>query len=187
MHPVHNNYDGIFNTTSGQTIDLRNPTEENILIEDIAAALSKICRFGGNTSEFYSVAQHSVMVALIAPESCKFEALLHDASEAYLGDVISPLKHLLREYKMLENNFSKVIEKKFHLEVNATVREHIKHCDRMMLELEHEALQRNNPEKLAYVMYKHGLFHESPRWAWKPKEAERLFLNLFHQYNLEKR
>jgi uncharacterized protein len=187
MHPVRNVYDGIFNTVSGQTINLRNPSTESIDITDIASALSKLCRFGGNTTEFYSVAQHSVLVALIAPENCKLEALMHDATEAYLGDVISPLKQLLREYKILEASFQKVIDNKFNLVSSSSIKEAIKGCDKQMLELEHLALQQNNPKALATLMHKYGLFEYTANWAWKPLVAERIFIEQFNQYILERR
>jgi len=95
FHNVHASDDGVFNTNSGLLVNLHKPTEDMICIEDIASALSKICRFGGHSSAFYSVAQHSVIVmALGSPYLCR-EALLHDAAEAYLGDVIKPLKNIL--------------------------------------------------------------------------------------------
>lgn len=70
---------------------------EEIYIEDIAHALSNICRFGGHTSKFYSVAQHSLAASLAAyaqgfNASTQLACLLHDAAEAYLGDVIRPIK-----------------------------------------------------------------------------------------------
>jgi len=63
-----------------------------IPIEVIARSLSRICRFGGHLREFYSVAQHSYLVAsLVAPE-LRAHALLHDAGEVVIGDIVSPLK-----------------------------------------------------------------------------------------------
>lgn len=85
-----------------QRFYFRRPFDFDYKIEHIAAALSKICRFSGHTKEFYSVAQHSVMCARLVPTEYALEALLHDASEAFLGDVTSPLKSLLREYKQIE-------------------------------------------------------------------------------------
>ena len=103
FHPVHEFYSGHFNTVSGKIIDLNHPTEDMIDIKDIAAALSKICRFGGQINQFYSVAQHCVLVAAMAPAIIKKEALMHDAAEAYLLDIPKPLKHQLgRSYKKFE-------------------------------------------------------------------------------------
>ena len=68
------------------------PRPDEIHIEDIAASLSKLCRFNGHTSEFYSVAEHCCYVCDILPPELKLAGLLHDASEAYLCDIPRPLK-----------------------------------------------------------------------------------------------
>lgn len=83
---------------SGKGIDLNNPRPEDVDFNDIAAALSLICRFNGaltHPSRFYSVAQHSVLVAELMEPRVQVYGLLHDAHEAYFGDDITPKKRLL--------------------------------------------------------------------------------------------
>jgi hypothetical protein len=86
-------------TASGRRVDLDAPQIEAISIRDIAASLAKLCRFCGATHVFYSVAQHSVLVsdacASTGDPLTQLYALLHDAHEAYTGDVVSPLKKLM--------------------------------------------------------------------------------------------
>lgn len=100
-------------TSSGRFIDLNKPDRKNIMLSDIVKALSRIPRFLGHTKpgEIYSVAQHSVHVAILAKLECEnskdpginnpkfineimLKALLHDAHEAYMGDIPSPLKKI---------------------------------------------------------------------------------------------
>jgi hypothetical protein len=78
------------------------PRPEDVRIEDIAHALSMLCRFTGHCSRFYSVAEHSVNVARLVPAPLAKMALLHDATEAYLNDLSKPLKRGLDEYQRLE-------------------------------------------------------------------------------------
>ena len=91
-----------------------------ICIEDIAHALSLICRWNGHCTHFYSVAQHSLHCAEVAKDRGlsileQFEALMHDATEAYLGDMTTFLKRLLPRYKEIENSVDVVIRKKYGL------------------------------------------------------------------------
>jgi len=101
---------------TGRVIDLRDFRTADVDIRDIAHALSLVNRFTGHTKYPYSVAQHSVMVSrMVQPEHAMW-GLLHDASEAYLGDVARPLKMLLPEYKALEQRVQSVIAIVFGLE-----------------------------------------------------------------------
>jgi len=88
-------------TQSGVQFDLTYPEKTEIHIRDIAHSLARLCRFNGHTINLYSVAQHSVhvseLVALTNPEFA-LDALLHDAHEAYLGDLCGPIKEYLRYF-----------------------------------------------------------------------------------------
>lgn len=86
----------------GVYYDFDRPELHDWKVYEIASALSKICRFTGNTSHFYSVAQHSVYVSRLVPWEYRMEGLMHDAHESVMGDVSSPLKRKLPEYKVLE-------------------------------------------------------------------------------------
>ncbi len=100
---------------SGKVIDLLRPKVEDILLTDIAHSLSNLCRFGGH-SDFYSVAQHSILVSRILPPEDALWGLLHDASEAYLTDIPRPLKlYLNGKYKDLEKIYMDVICERFDL------------------------------------------------------------------------
>lgn len=85
-------------TSSGRAVPLVRTPAVAISVRDIAAHLSKICRFAGATRVFYSVAQHSVLVSTLMAEhgpAGRLYGLLHDAHEAYVGDIPQPVKHLL--------------------------------------------------------------------------------------------
>lgn len=89
----------VLNTFGGRRLDLNNPQPEQIALEDIAAALSKLCRFGAQAQVFYSVAQHAILVAELVREQGRpdltLAALHHDSHEAYLGDMPTPVKRRL--------------------------------------------------------------------------------------------
>ncbi|MDE3022314.1 MAG: hypothetical protein KGI54_10675 [Pseudomonadota bacterium] len=112
-------------TISGKKVHFLNPTEAEIDLRDIAYALSNICRFNGHVP-FYSVAEHSIMVAAKCGIDEKLAGLLHDAAEAYLSDIPSPVKDCLPEYKTIERNLQTVINKKFGVN---TFTESVKRCD----------------------------------------------------------
>lgn len=105
--------------SSGEYFDFLDPREEMIKVEDIAWGLARACRFGGQmkrTLDFYSVAQHSVVVASMVPPELRWAALFHDAAEAYIGDMIGPVKQLFPEFKALEKRIEAVIFNSFGIE-----------------------------------------------------------------------
>ena len=89
MNPNH-----VPQTLSGKAVSLDEPLAVSISIDDIASHLSKICRYNGATNCFYSVAEHSVRAASLAAifgRQAQFAVLMHDAHEAYVGDIVRPL------------------------------------------------------------------------------------------------
>lgn len=105
-------------TYTGEHINPINPEIEKIHIEDIAHALSLICRGNGQTTHFYSVAQHCINCCKEANargynERIQLICLLHDASEAYMADLIRPIKVYMNGYQEIEERFLKVVLNKF--------------------------------------------------------------------------
>ena len=155
-------------TFTGIYMNVFEPTPEMICIEDIAHALSNQCRFGGHLPEFYSVAQHSTRCCDAAIPKYKIEALLHDASEAYLLDIPSPIKKNLSNYHEIEHRLMMLIAEKFKF--NYPLSDEVKELDKMALEFE----------------WQHHMiapFFEPPNLlCLTNKDAEKLFLNLFHEW-----
>lgn len=165
------------NTNSGKHFSLINPRPEQICIDDIACGLSNICRFTGQLNEFYSVAQHSVLASNIVPPEFAFEALMHDAAEAYLGDVSSPLKGLLPDYRQIERVVEIVIRTNYGLPV--VMSSVVKHADLTLLATERRDFDMDDGtpwpildgiEPLASVI--------SPL---SPRQAMGQFLNRFYE------
>jgi 5'-deoxynucleotidase YfbR-like HD superfamily hydrolase len=164
-------------TYSGRKIVVRECKPEDISIIDIAQSLSNICRFTGHVKNFYSVAQHSVLVAdNVEGIENKRSALLHDATEAYLNDLASPIKASigLGEYKELEDYYHGVINERFNLVGNNKI---IKKADL-------EALFTEKRDILLHPDADWGWGDEIIRWEEKivplgPKQAKLLFLKRF--------
>lgn len=109
--------DAWIQTHSGRRFTPTNPNPDAIVIQDIAHALSMQCRFSGHCREFYSVAQHSVLVSYICDSQDALWGLLHDASETYLVDVPRPLKRSgkLQGYIDMEHKMQEAICRRFGL------------------------------------------------------------------------
>jgi len=121
---------------SGKRYYLLDPKIEDIEIKDIAHALSNICRFSGHTKTFYSVAQHSVIVGDLMVINNPLYGLLHDASEAYLGDITRPLKSLLPDYRLLEEITRNNIYKRFNLKLDLIIKSEVDKYDLIALATE---------------------------------------------------
>lgn len=163
-------------TASGHYFDYTAPESATIRIESIAHALSNLCRFLGHTNEFYSVAQHSVFVSHLVPPEHALAGLLHDAAEAFVGDVVRPLKTLLPEYKALEKRIEGTVLSTFGL---LGIPHCVKHADLVMLATERRDLMPDHEgewETLTGIEPLSELIVPLP-----PKEAKNAFLQRFDQ------
>lgn len=100
---------------SGGKFRLDIPASRDVRIDDIAHALAHLCRYTGHTKSFYSVAQHSVIVSHLVPPELALCGLLHDATEAYIGDLSRPLKALCPNYRGIEAMVWLAIAERFQL------------------------------------------------------------------------
>lgn len=125
-------------TFTKRTLDLASPRAEDVDVWDVAHALSLLCRYGGHAPHFYSVAEHSLLVEELAGDLGVWSAaerlsfLMHDAQEAYLGDVVAPLKALLPDYRQLEEQWASAVREKFDLPWDERVRTKVAEADRLV-------------------------------------------------------
>lgn len=126
----------LISTFSGRQIDLLQPEPDQIHLEDIAHGLAQTCRFAGQCPVFYSVAQHSVVVSQLVEPEWAMHGLLHDASEAFMGDLHTGLKRLLPDYKKLENGVLTAIFKHFGLSGRVLKPDPVEVADKQALVLE---------------------------------------------------
>lgn len=129
-------------TYGGRRFYPLDPRPEDFDIDDIAHALSNVCRFGGHSREFYSVAQHSVLVASLLPPSLKKMGLLHDSPEAYIGDMVRPLKRMgeMTAYRDVETRLWGCIAARFDLLDISDPDQLVKHADNVALATERREL-----------------------------------------------
>jgi len=134
-------------TYTGRCFRLDDVDPESVDIVDISHALGNLCRFAGHSSRFYSIAQHSCATAAIAPlygmtigRQLQQLCLLHDASEAYCSDIVSPLKPMIDGYKALEKSIQDAIWKRFGCDIDDELMLKVKEIDRKVLEYESSVL-----------------------------------------------
>jgi hypothetical protein len=159
-------------TFTGRRFYPLDPHPSEIDPVDIAHALSLICRYGGHTRRFYSVAEHCVILShAVAPEHALW-ALLHDASEAYVGDMVRPLKHHMPTYQAVEDRVIAAIAARFRLSLTnglARIPSAVKDADNRILLDERAALLTPTEDSW-------GVDHLTPLsvhiHAWSPEMAE---------------
>jgi hypothetical protein len=160
MSEVNMNY---IITFTGKKVCLGGPSRDSLDIDDIAHALANIPRFNGHLDTRYSVAEHSLFVMKLVRKYTSSirvlrAALMHDASEAYLGDMSTPLKLMCPDYRTIEKNFEEQLAIKFNY--NGLPEEHlqtIKMCDFQALQIEAECY--------------HYHLHNQERWAWADQQV----------------
>ena len=143
-----NEYDGHWITTyTGRKFHYLDPQPDEICIEDIAHALAFTCRFGGHCKAFYSVADHSIRVAEILSPNLRLAGLLHDAHEAYLHDLLRPIKQDMPAYRELADIIQHAIGKRFDSwypdEMDSEEWCEVKHADDILLATEARDLMTN--------------------------------------------
>ena len=162
-------------TYTGIKFHYLNPSPGEICIEDIAHALSLICRFGGHCHQFYSVAEHSIRVSDCLPQELKLMGLLHDAAEAYISDLPRPIKNDLKGFQDLEEIIEDVIDGKYGLYYDFRVKD----ADHKLLATEARDLKMNMdgwaklPEPLVEIIL--------PQPSWY---VEQDFLKRFEELNV---
>lgn len=175
-------------TVSGKWVNPLDPDPEQFDIEDIALALGNLCRFGGHCRTFYSVAQHSVIVAQLVEErggdlDDVFAALMHDAAEAYLGDMPHPLKHrspLGAAFKEAEDHLEEAL--RAHFAIKPDVPE-IKRADRALLATERRAF---SAERWSWPELEGVDALELELDAWAPADAARAFLERYRELDAQR-
>lgn len=125
-------------TFTGRHFNYKTQNVEDVCIHDIAHALSQINRFCGHTHWPYSVAQHSIGASYLVPPEFAFEALMHDAHEAYVSDMMSPLKLLLPDYRRVETDVEVIVRLRYGLPLKTSPE--VKRADLIMLATEKDAL-----------------------------------------------
>lgn len=169
----------LIQTFTGKVFDVEAPSQDDIVIEDIAHALAMTCRFNGHCRRFYSVAEHSVHVSRQVPPTFSLWGLLHDAAEAYVSDVSSPVKKLVPQFRNLEEIILRAVLDKFQL--YPALPTHVVTADQRMLASEVRDLMPT-----VYFPWQSWLTRPYPAdevalGCWAPEVAERMFLDRYDE------
>ena len=173
-------------TYTGKLVNSFKLTLEDIEIVDVAHSLSLQCRFNGHCNRFYSVAEHCVRMADHVKDETEddkvaFYALMHDASEAYFGDVPSPIKYAMPKLQWLEGLIWKQIVGKYEIETSEGTDRIIDRADKRMLCTERRALL---PGVAEFECCKGVDSYDDDKdtMGWHPQFAEGAFLRMFKYF-----
>jgi hypothetical protein len=169
---------------SGKSYWPADPRAEEVDITDIAHALGMVCRFGGQCLRFYSVAEHSVHVSMLVPPEHALQALLHDAPEAYIGDMIRPVKDIIGwRYHELESLNWAAVASRFN--VPYAMHPSVKEADDAMLQAERRLLKPQDIHEWEHVMGVQAAGGVTIAFL-NPEDAKDAFLYRFHELVLER-
>lgn len=170
---------------SGGKFNYNKPEESDVTIDDIASALSNVCRFSGHLPRYYSVAQHLVNTSRIVPPEHAFDALMHDTAEAFTNDLPTPLKWALPIFKELEVKIESAMADKFGF--NFPYHSSVKEADTIMLMLEKYYVKDDDSVWPAYEEWTKRRLSKYRDLveldSWQPRRAKREFLERFEELN----
>ena len=156
-------------TASGKMFYPFDPDPEDIDITDIAGGLAKCCRWSGQCNGFFSVAQHSIIVSGTCSPPNALWGLMHDAPEAYVNDLVTPIKKDINVYNELEDIILTAIAKKF--ELTLPIPDEVHQVDALVTATESHYLMRDTPEmKKAFPQVIADL--DIYPWEWQRAQAE---------------
>lgn len=164
-------------TASGDYFSFTSPENYHFEIKTIAHALSHLCRFTGHTSEFYSVAQHSVLVSRLLPPKMQLAGLLHDAAEAFLGDMTKPLKNMFPEFSRIEKSIEVAIGKQYG--ITYPLPHEVKEADLILLATEQRDFMPPIDRQWRYLQGIEPMKEKIT--SWTPTQAKKMFLDRFDE------
>lgn len=178
-------------TASGQRVTFINPNPSLFRLEDIAASLSRICRFNGHLSkqyddEIYSVAQHSYYVWLLLKKfsvhRSTFWGLTHDALESIFGDTITPLKNMFPHLEMMEDNAAHLLRVQWGIPYDDQIKQEVHWADKLIGCAEAFVLKDTEQAREMYGCDTAPLdLHDlDPSFrCWSPREAKNRYIDAF--------
>lgn len=171
-------------TFTGRSFYPLDPLADEVAIEDIAHGLAMVCRYGGHTRKFYSVAEHSIACSYYVEPQFALHALLHDATEAYIGDMVRPLKNdpSMLEFRQIEALVEVAIAERFDIEWTLEARTAVKVVDDRIIVDEVNALMAD-PSFLALHYPDLLPLGWEPR-TFPPEGAEHWFLSRFNDLTI---
>lgn len=168
---------------SGGTFNYNTPEDSDVTIDDIASAVSNVCRFSGHLPRFYSVGQHLVNTSYIVPPEHAFTALMHDTAEAFTNDLPTPLKWALPIFKELEVKIESAMGNKFGFQYPYPPE--VKEADTVMLMLEKYYVKEDASVWPLYERYTkdyvEGYRNLVDLDSWQPRRAKREFLERYEE------